>query len=217
MTTGATDFFKFGLFDSYSIFNLFFLENFMKYQFLALSAIAFLGITSSLAQATPVNVAQLYGTASASDTYSTNVPSQAIDGNDATTWVTYGGSPLEINLGQSFLVSKISLLRELSNGQYYGDQIPYNLYSSLDGTNWGLIGSDTFINEVDDRDDYIYSSGLSMQYVKYQATGGSSWVGLAEVQIFAEQNTPLPVSEPASIALLGLGLAGLGLIRRRQT
>lgn len=189
----------------------------MKNRLLTFAAIAFLGTASSVAQAMPVNVAQLYGTASATSTYSIYAPSRAIDGNDATTWVTNGGSPLRINLGQIFEVSKISLLRELPDGQYSGDQIPYDIYSSLDGNNWDLISSGTFINDVDDRDDYLFSSGLSMQYFKYQATGPSAWVGLAEVQIFAEQSTTASVPEPGSLALIGLALGGLGLTRRRKS
>lgn len=189
----------------------------MKNRLLACAAIAFLGAASSVVQAAPVNVAQLYGTASAHTTYSTHVPALAIDGNDATTWVTYGGSPLSIDLGKVFQVSRISLLRELPNGLNRGDQIPYNLYSSLDGSAWGLIGSGIFINEVDDRDDYVFTSGLNMQHLKYQATGPSSWVGLAEVQIFAEQSTTAAVPEPGTLALIGLALGGLGLARRRKS
>lgn len=189
----------------------------MKNRLLTFAAIAFLGAASSVVQATPVNVAQLYGTASATSTYSSHYPALAIDGNEATTWVTNGGSPLSIDLGQVFQVSKISLLRELPDGRYTGDFIPYNLYSSLDGSTWGSIGSGTFINDVDDRHDYVFTSGLSMQYFKYQATGPSPWVGLAEVQIFAEQSTTATVPEPGTLALIGLALGGLGLARRRKS
>ena len=189
----------------------------MKNRVLVCAAIAFLGAASSVVQAAPVNVAQLYGTASAHTTYSTHVPALAIDGNEATYWNTNGGSPLSIDLGKVFQVSKISLLRELPDGRYSGELIPYVFHSSLDGSAWDLIGSRTFINDVDDRHDYLFTSGLSMQYFKYQATGPSPWVGLAEVQIFAETSTTAAVPEPGSLALIGLALGGLGLARRRKS
>ncbi|MDZ7585370.1 MAG: discoidin domain-containing protein [Thiobacillus sp.] len=194
---------------------------------LTLTTAALLGIATSAAQATPINVAHLYGTATANNSYSGHIPALAIDNIVATVgdnnrWVasdwgsTQDPNWLIIDLGQSYQVSSIGVYWGENPG-WDGYTTNYNLFSGLDGTTWSLIGSGIFVDgAVDVTDDYTFAPGQNMRYVKYEVDGGSHWSSVSEIRVFAVQNAPNGVPEPASLALLGIGLAGLASLRRRK-
>jgi hypothetical protein len=162
---------------------------------------------STTARAGLVNVA-LNKPASANSVYSTAYPSNAVDGDYLSQWAaTSRGTPtnphwLIVDLEQARSVEQI-VLTGPSTG-YVGYSYVYNLYRSLNPTDWTLIGSGELIDTTDPQDDWL-TNGQSMRYIKYEVVGGLHWAGLYELEAFA-------VPEPSSLLLLVLG--GLALARR---
>ena len=159
------------------------------------------GVTS----AATINFA-LNGTATASNTYlPAFAPEMAIDDLAGTTW-NAGNYPeqwIEIDLGASLPISEIQgLVAQLPNGNTV-----HNIY--LDGTlafTWAQFTSDF------DLLTHAFASPLSAQVVRVTTTSSPSWVGWREIRVLGE--APAAVTEPATLVLLGAGLAGIGLARR---
>lgn len=200
-----------------------------KQIFSSLLAIGMIGIVNSFAQAAPVNVAHLYGTATGNQLHYSSPsepyllpPSGTIDNDNNTRWAVpdHGATSdpnwLTIDLGQIFQVSNISIYWGDSAGTYWdGYTNIYNLYSGMDGSTWSLIGAGTFTDGLFETHDYN-TSNQNMQYVKYEVVGGSHWSSVAEIRVFADQTASGSVAEPASLALLGIGLVGLAALSRRR-
>lgn len=80
---------------------------------------------------------------------------------------------------------------------FFGDDNYVNLYSNLSGSN---IMADTGFNF------WLLESFLASYFVAFNTNGG----------IIDQSNAPVGVSEPAALALMGLGLMSMGLMRRRR-
>jgi poly(beta-D-mannuronate) lyase len=187
----------------------------MKLKFLKAALIGLVLSTSSLfnvANATLINVA-LNGTATQSSTGWGGSASRAIDGNTSGLYgnnsVTHtmleDGAWWEVDLGSSFLFTSIVIW----NRTDCCHQRLNNYKIELFDTNYDYLdGISSFTAPTPSATFSPFSASLA-QYVRVTLLD-EDYLSLAEVQVFSK------VPEPAALALLGLGLVGLGLSRRKK-
>jgi hypothetical protein len=98
------------------------------------------------------------------------------------------------------------LFSNFGDNNSFGAPTEYYAYSAADVlVSSGNIGSDNDVTEN------VPGSGITKLVVDNGTGGGSSW----EFGVYT-LNFTASAPEPASLALVGVGLAGLGLIRRRK-
>ncbi len=200
-------------------------ENVMRgFSFLFVS-LGFLFLCANAAIATPVNLAELYGTATQSSTHSGG-PELAIDGNTDGNWNhgsvshTFSDNQAwwQVNLGDSYVIDTIDIWNRTDS---CSNRLTDFTVSVLDGYNT-VIWSDVFYenggypypNEVIDL--FADLDSITGQIIKIQLNG-KNFLHLAEVQVWEKEDVPPPaVPEPTTLLLVGCGLIGLAGLRHRK-
>jgi hypothetical protein len=123
------------------------------------------------------------------------------------------GSSVTLNLGATFAISSIALQDTHNNGWFDRGTQAFTIAGSTDGTHFTDLLTGTISNSAWQNDTIVtYSLSASEQYVRFTANSiYGLTAGLAELSVYG---TPAP--EPATVALLGVGVAALGAIRRRR-
>ena len=190
--------------------------------------VSFIFFLFNMAYATPINIANTKGTATANSSYSTNTADLAIDNIVSATNYWNAGDQgqigdvnwLTIDLGIVFNVNSIDLFSPLSDGYYSGNTTNYNVYYGFDNVNWTLVDTGIFVDETAQiTDNFSFgTSGQNMRYVKYEVDGGTHWSAISEIKIWSDDNSGSnnPVPEPATMMLFGLGILGLAGVSRRK-
>jgi len=123
------------------------------------------------------------GTASASSTFSTLVPAQAVDGNISTSWM--GGSAVswwKYEFPESLLISKLSVL---PMNQGASNQVKdFEVYGSNNDADWDLLTSGQ-IDNVNAFYDINFSNSVPYSFIRFNVlTVYANYAAMDEIQAF---------------------------------
>lgn len=134
--------------------------------------------------------------------------------------VTDTGSELQFTNTIAFATS--GTYAGLDGNSVTTSNITYDPFYSVANPLWTFtVGLNTYSFELSSLVDQsvngftLFSGEGTLSATGFDDTDGT-WKYSAQGLTFSAQSAPSPVSEPATIALLGLGLAGLGIARRKQ-
>ncbi len=121
---------------------------------------------------------------------------------------------LEIDLGGAFNIS--GLVSQVDNNDTYRVSFrnpTTGLYgSAFDFSPPDNTGLRTFPNPLNSAQIGALPATVLADRVRFQAISGDNSYSVTEIQLFGRSTVP----EPATVALTGLGLAGLGVVARRR-